>query len=93
MYRKRYRFASAPMRQTDVRSEHAVGESGEGPLGAGGVDRRQASEVTRVECLEKVERFRAANLTQRSDPDDDAISSLPTSRALFGREIQKIEFL
>src|SRR5262245_49600258 len=68
MNRERYRFPSAPMRQTNVRSQHTVGESGEGLLGAVGVDRCQASEVTRVECLQKVERLRAANLT-----DDDPI--------------------
>src|SRR5215510_3309964 len=32
MNRERYRFPSAPMRQTDVRSQHTVRESGEGLL-------------------------------------------------------------
>src|SRR5919206_2665162 len=76
MDRERYRFASAPMRQTDVRSQHAVRESGEGLLGAVGVDRRQASEVPRVECLEKVERLRAANLT-----NDDPIRTMAQCRS------------
>src|SRR5262249_35098961 len=71
MNRERYRFASAPMRQTDVRSEHTVRESGKGLLGAVGVDRREASEVTSVECLEKVERLRTANLT-----NDDPIRTM-----------------
>src|SRR5262245_26108522 len=76
MNRERYRFASAPMRQTDVRSQHTVRESGEGLLGAVGVDRRQTSEVTRVEGLEKIERFRAANLT-----NDDPIRTMAQCRS------------
>jgi hypothetical protein len=45
-------------------------------LGAVCVNRRQASEVTRVECLEKVECFRAANLTH-----DDPIGTMTQCRS------------
>src|ERR1043165_1975698 len=75
MNRECDRFASAPMRQPHVRGEDTVRESGERLLRAVRVDRRQASEVPRVECLQKIERFRAANLT-----NDDAIRTMAECR-------------
>jgi len=43
------RLANAPVRQADVRRQHAVRESGQGLNRAVGVNRRQASEVPGVQ--------------------------------------------
>ena len=76
MNRQRDGLPRAPMRQADVRGQHAVREPRQRLLGGVRVDRRQAAEMAGVERLQQVERFRTAHLA-----DEDAIGTMAERRA------------
>src|SRR5262245_43654001 len=63
------------MRKPHIRSANTVRQAGERLLGRIRVNGAQAAEMPGVECLQKVEGFRPANLA-----DEDAIRPVPQGR-------------
>jgi hypothetical protein len=59
---QRHDLADALVRKADVGDQYAVGQPRERLVRRIGVDRRQALEVARVQCLEQVERLGTAYL-------------------------------
>ena len=64
-------LARAGVRQSDIGGQDAMGEAGEGLLGLVCMDGAHAAEVPRVERLQQVKGFRAADLS-----DEDAVGPM-----------------
>src|SRR5215207_7846448 len=75
MDRQRDGLPRAPMRQSDVCSQHTVREPCQRLFGVVRMDRRHAAEMPGVERLQKVERFRTTNL-----PYEDPIGTMAKCR-------------
>jgi hypothetical protein len=70
--RQRDGFASASVREADVRRQHAMCQPRERLLGVVRVNRRKASEMACIEGLQQVKRFRTADLA-----NEDAVGTMP----------------
>src|SRR4029450_3669344 len=76
MDRQRGGLACTPMWEADVRCQHTVRKSRQRLLGVVGVDCRQTTKMSGVECLEKVECLRTAHLA-----DEDAVGTMSQCRS------------
>jgi hypothetical protein len=75
MDRKSNGFANAPVRQSNVRCQYAMGKAREGLFCGVRVNRAETAEVSGVQSLQQVERFGAAHLA-----NEDAIRPMPKGR-------------